>query len=127
MIDTAKGIVKRFWPALPLRVILFGTLLFVAALPGVGAVFLRVYENTLVQQTEAELIAAGALLSAAYKANWLNGAADPAVRRLAAQPPRIDLRTDPILPPLPYAALPGGAADPRAVRVARESPPAAAR
>lgn len=123
MIDAFKGNVKRFWPALPLRVILFGTLLLVAALPGVGAVFLRVYENTLVQQTEAELIAAGALLSAAYKANWLDGAFDPTARRLAAQPPRIDLRTDPILPPLPAAAPSGRAADPRAIRVARALAP----
>lgn len=123
MIDVVKNIVKRFWPALSLRVILFGTLLFVAALPGVGAVFLRVYENTLVQQTEAELIAAGALLSAAYKANWLDGAADPAVRRLAAQPPRIDLRSDPILPPLPAAARSGAPADPRAIGAARALAP----
>ena len=123
MIGAFKAIVKRFWPALSLRVILFGTLLFVAALPGFGAVFLRVYENTLVQQTEAELVAAGALLSAAYKANWLDGAADPAVRRLGPQPPRIDLRTDPIHPPLPPAAGSGAAADVRAVRVARALAP----
>ena len=43
-------------PALRLRTILLSVLLFAAVLPGAGAVFLRVYENTLVRQTEAELI-----------------------------------------------------------------------
>ncbi len=43
---------------------LFGIFLFVAGLPGISAVFLRVYENTLVRQTESELIAQGAALVA---------------------------------------------------------------
>ena len=50
-----KEFLKRHWPALRLRVILFAVLFFVAALPGVSAIFLRVYENTLVRQTQAEL------------------------------------------------------------------------
>ncbi len=53
-----------------LRTILFATLFLVAALPGFGAVFLRVYENTLVRQTEAELVAQGAALSATASALW---------------------------------------------------------
>ena len=65
MIAAIKRVAKRHWPALRIRTILFGTLLFVAALPGVAALFLRVYENTIVQQTEAELIAQGAVLGAA--------------------------------------------------------------
>ena len=68
MIGALKDWAKRHWPPLRLRTILFLTLLFVAALPGIGAVFLRVYENTLVQQTEAELIAQGAALAGAYRA-----------------------------------------------------------
>lgn len=122
LIDFAKTFAKRHWPALPLRVILFGTLLFVAGLPGVGAVFLRVYENTLVQQTEAELVAAGAILSAAYKADWPGGASDVAPRPLAYRPPQIDLRTEATLPPLP-AAKPGSAPDARASRVAQTLAP----
>jgi signal transduction histidine kinase len=94
-----KALAKRHWPALRIRTILFGTLLFVAALPGVAALFLRVYENSIVQQTEAELIAQGAVLGSAYKIAWGGGAVDPAPRRLAPEPPRIDLRTMPILPP----------------------------
>ena len=57
MIGGIKNWVKRHWPRLRLRTILFATLFLVAALPGFGAVFLRVYENTLVRQTEAELVA----------------------------------------------------------------------
>ncbi len=52
------------WPRLRLRTVLLGTFLFVASLPGFGAVFMRVYENTLVRQTESELIAQGAVLVA---------------------------------------------------------------
>lgn len=121
MIDRLKTFAKRRWPALPLRVILFGTLMFVAALPGVGAVFLRVYENTLVQQTEAELVAAGALIAAAYKADW-PGPAGAAPRRIAYRPPQIDLRVNPTLPPLP-APMRGSPPDARAVRVARALAP----
>jgi signal transduction histidine kinase len=60
-----KAWLKRHWPRMRLRTLLFGIFLFVAALPGVSAVFLRVYENTLVRQTEAELIAQGAAIVAA--------------------------------------------------------------
>jgi len=118
LIAAIKRVAKRHWPALRIRTILFGTLLFVAALPGVAALFLRVYENTIVQQTEAELIAQGAVLGAAYKAAWGAGAPDPAPRRLAPEPPRIDLRTMPILP---EQRAPSGrfAPDSRAARAAR--------
>ncbi|NJM51854.1 MAG: HAMP domain-containing histidine kinase [Sphingomonadales bacterium] len=64
-----------------LRTIIFGTLLFVAALPGISAIGLRVYENTLVRQTEAELIAQGAALVAATEARW------PGNRQQAELPP----------------------------------------
>jgi len=118
LIAAIKRVAKRHWPALRIRTILFGTLLFVAALPGVAALFLRVYENTIVQQTEAELIAQGAVLGAAYKAAWGSGAIDPAPRRLAPEPPRIDLRTMPILP---EQRAPSGrfTPDSRAARAAR--------
>ncbi|HEY0028662.1 MAG TPA: HAMP domain-containing sensor histidine kinase [Allosphingosinicella sp.] len=100
MIGGLKEWLKRHWPALRLRTILFATLLFVAALPGVGAVFLRVYENTLVQQTEAELIAQGAALSAAYRAFWPEPLPPPP-NRLEPQRPVIDLNAMPILPQQP--------------------------
>jgi signal transduction histidine kinase len=70
VIGRVKDWAKRHWPRLRLRTILFATLFLVAALPGFGAVFLRVYENTLVRQTEAELVAQGAALSATAAALW---------------------------------------------------------
>ncbi len=65
MTGEAKAFAKRHWPQLRLRTILLGTMLFVAGMPGISAVFLRVYENTLVRQTESELITQGAALAAA--------------------------------------------------------------
>ncbi len=65
MIGRLKAFLKRHWPALRLRTILLVVLLFIAALPVLSAIFLRVVENTLVRQTEAELIAQGAALTAA--------------------------------------------------------------
>lgn len=124
MIGRAKDWAKAHWPALSLRTILFGTLLFVAALPGVAALSLRVYENTIVQQTEAELIAQSAVLAAAYRVAWLDGRADPAPRAVAPEPPTIDLRAMPILPPQP-APLPGPPPDPHAARVAAKLLPVA--
>lgn len=70
MIAAFKRVVARHWPVLRFRTIIFGTLLFVAALPGVGAVFLRVYENALVRRTEAELVAQSAALAASAAVIW---------------------------------------------------------
>ncbi|WP_256923994.1 HAMP domain-containing sensor histidine kinase [Sphingomonas sp. IBVSS2] len=118
LIETLKAPVRRHWPRLRLRTILLATLIFVAALPGAGALFLRVYENTLVRQTEAELIAQGTALAAVASAEW-PGSPGP---ELVREPPRassgiaggplstIDLGTRP-LPERPEpVALPGSAA-----------------
>src|SRR4051812_30623546 len=114
LIGPLKALAKRHWPALRLRTILFLTLLFVAALPGVGAVFLRVYENTLVQQTEAELIAEGAVLAAAYRNAWPEPL-PPQPDALQPQPPTIDLRAMRVLPPHPAWTAPGRPPVPQAV------------
>jgi two-component system sensor histidine kinase ChvG len=116
LIATGKRIAKRHWPALSIRTILLATFVFVAALPGVGAVALRVYENTLVQQTEAELIAQGAVLAAAYRAAW--GDHTQGNRPLAPEPPTIDLRSDPVLDEMPPAQS-AGVANPGAIEIAR--------
>ncbi|HEX8263348.1 MAG TPA: HAMP domain-containing sensor histidine kinase [Allosphingosinicella sp.] len=118
MIRSLKEFAKRHWPALRLRTLLFLTLLFVAALPGIGAVFLRVYENTLVQQTEAELIAQGAALAGAYRAAWPEPYADPPAGPLRPERPTIDLRAMPVLPEQPEARPSRWPPDPRAVRAA---------
>ena len=56
MIGRLKAFAKRHWPRLRLRTILFAVLFFTAAMPGIGAISLRVYENTLVRQTEARVV-----------------------------------------------------------------------
>nr|WP_277998607.1 HAMP domain-containing sensor histidine kinase [Sphingomonas liriopis] len=85
-----------------MRTILFATLFVVAALPGFGAVFLRVYENTLVRQTEAELVAQGAALAATAAADW-PGAKGGALYPQRIVPPGdgVDLSQTPILPERP--------------------------
>lgn len=116
MIAAFKAWVRAHWPALRLRTILLAVLIFTAALPGLGAIFLRVYENALVRQTEAELAAQGAALAATAQALW--PAADPG--QIVAPPPGrgrpIDLSADPVLPERP-AARPAGPPAPDALAV----------
>lgn len=123
MTASAKAFVARHWPVLHLRTVLFGTLLFVAALPGISAVFLRVYENALVRRTEAELVAQSAALAAGAAIDWPrqkkeadsvrdslyadrsggeNTYAKPSIYN---HPTEIDLRSSPILSPRPAAAV----------------------
>ncbi|MCD2323002.1 HAMP domain-containing histidine kinase [Sphingomonas sp. IC-56] len=118
LIEAFKAPVRRHWPRLRLRTLLLITFVFVAALPGIGALFLRVYENTLVRQTEAELIAQSAALSAAVGAAW------PGARTIRVVPPvgdgdadlaggalsTIDLRSTKVLPERPAPLASGGAA-----------------
>ena len=129
MIGALKDVAKRHWPALRLRTILFGTLLFTAALPGVGALFLRVYENTLVRQTEAELVAQGVVLAATAQSLWPGAtpappAGPPGTAIYRPEPSTIDLRATPVLDERP-AALPDPAHPPDTdgVRVAAQLTP----
>jgi two-component system sensor histidine kinase ChvG len=124
LIRAFKEFLKRHWPALRLRTILFATLLFVAALPGIGAVFLRVYENTLVQQTEAELIAQGAVLAAAYRAAWPEPLPAPP-ERLEPQRPTIDLNGMEILAEQPDGVETRRVAMPQARKIGLELDPVA--
>lgn len=88
--------------------------LAVLALPLTGLWALRLYESALVRQTEAELVAQGGVLAAAFQEalrREMQGAADdapPAAGHLdpdRAPHQGLDLARDPVLPPLP-AALP---------------------
>ncbi|RYY24504.1 MAG: HAMP domain-containing histidine kinase [Sphingomonadales bacterium] len=138
MIGALKHAVKKRWPSLRLRTILFGTLLFTAALPGVGALFLRVYENTLVRQTEAELVAQGAALVAVSQALWtdekqpqtelieLPGAEAPSENPYGigtATATAIDLRTMKVLPERPLATPPIAPPDAKALDAAKRLAP----
>ena len=103
MITAAKDWLKARWPRVRLRTVLFATLFFVAASPGIAAIFLRVYENTLVRQTEAELVAQATVLAAAAALEWPNArpAPPPSPTEFAPEPPRVDLSTTPVLPERP--------------------------
>ena len=120
-----RAFIRSHWPALRLRTILLSVLMFAAILPGLSAIFLRVYENTLVRQTEAELIAQTAVLSAVAEADWPGAVPipfDPARRRVPGyyrpEPATIDLGSDPVLPARPAAVTPSRPPDPAAVAVA---------
>ncbi len=106
-------------------------LLIVLMLPLTGVYFFRLFENELVRQTEAELIAQGVFMSALYK-DALNGENIPvdygrAVtekppvldERFKPYPPTIDLRTTHILPPRPDAVHPVHKPDPAAATAGR--------
>jgi signal transduction histidine kinase len=116
-----KALLKRHWPALRLRTILLVTLLFTAALPGIGALFLRVYENTLVRQTEAELVAQGVVLAATASTLWPGASPPPGPTQPGDYRPEtttIDLGASPVLPERPAAAPTVAPADPQGLAVA---------
>ncbi|WP_296453006.1 HAMP domain-containing sensor histidine kinase [Phenylobacterium sp.] len=129
MIEAFKDWVGRWWPPLRLRWILFAVLLFAAAMPGFAALYLRVYENTVVRQTEAELVAQGAALAAVAAIEW-PGAPPPPPKPV--DPPEgyyrpeftsIDLTLGQVLPERPWMRKTRNALDPDAVYVARRINP----
>ncbi len=129
MIGGAKAILKRHWPALRLRDILLAVFVFTAAMPGIAAISLRVYENTLVRQTEAELVAQGAALAALAAVDW-PGAPAPRPRPITPptgyfqpEPTAIDLSRSPVLPERPPPARASGMVDPAALTVAARMRP----
>lgn len=108
-----------------LATIVVAILIMVMALPLVGLFFFRLYENQLIRQTEAELIAQGAALAAIY-AQEVRDAGIPTEKLGAAVPaasasdpnspyqpiePRLDLASDRVLPTRP-AATTAAAVDP---------------
>ena len=118
-----------------LRWLLLSVLLFAAALPGVAALSLRVYENALVRRTEAEVSAQAAALAAATALVWPGAqpAAAPTqpapaeASRLdpyeAALTTGIDLRSSPVLPERPPAEPASAPPDPAALEAARRIDP----
>lgn len=132
--DALRALARRWWPVMRLRWIFFGTLLFVAALPGFAALGLRVYENALVRRTEAELNAQAAAIAASGSVLWAGDvgaiaaatpAADPGDRRTRyiETPTAVDLRSSPVLEPRPAARQVAGPPDPPAVALAARLAP----
>jgi signal transduction histidine kinase len=119
LIRSAKEQIKAVWPPLRLRTILLGVLILVASLPGFAAIFLRVYENTLVQQTEAQLATA----SAAIVGAWADDAGPP----LAPYMPSIDLTRLETLPAHIDGMGPAARPDRQAAATARVLMPMALR
>ncbi|QPC90038.1 ATP-binding protein [Mesorhizobium sp. INR15] len=107
-----KWIGRKWRPRLATVVI--AILVLVMALPLVGLFFFRLYENQLIRQTEAELIAQGAAVAAIYAQDVRDagipaeklGAAMPVIRNADNYPylaiePRLDLASDTVLPTRP--------------------------
>lgn len=125
---------------LRLRWLLLAVLVFAAALPGVAALSLRVYENALVRRTEAEVSAQAAAIAATAALLWPGAppaAAPPAsdgppgqVSSLdpyeAALTTGIDLRSSEILPERPDPVAATMPPDPAALETARRIAPAVA-
>ncbi len=135
MIAVLRRLAQSLWPMPRLRWLLFGTLLFVAALPGIAALGLRVYENALIRRTEAELTAQSAAIAASAALLWPGPAAtappepqdDPAdtlSESYEDTPTGVDLRSSPVLPERPRAATSAASADPVAQQVADRLAPA---
>jgi signal transduction histidine kinase len=124
-----------------IRSLLLATYLAVLLLPVAGIGILRLYESALLRQTEAELMAQAAVLSAAYRTTWLERAPPGALERMPTVAlqwsatadyggtwipllPQLDLADSAILP-RPADAVPSGPADPVALEVATSLRPIA--
>jgi len=124
------------------RTLLLATYLAVLLLPVGGIGFLRLYESALIRQTEAELLAQAAVLSATYRAAWLDRASPEALAAMPAAKfdwgvapmpssperwrtllPQLDLADSPILPRAPDPVPAGRPADPIALAVAKTLAP----
>lgn len=138
LIARLRRLARLLWPVPRLRWLLLGVLVFSAALPGIAALSLRVYENALVRRTEAEISAEAAALAASTALVWPGApvAAPPSDRPVpeasrldpyaAALATGIDLRSSVILPERPAAQPAKAPPDPAALEAARRMAPAIA-
>jgi signal transduction histidine kinase len=115
---------RKWRPSLSL--VVFIVLTSVLTLPLFSLYFLKLYQNQLIQQTEAELIAQTAVLAAVFRREVETGI-PPGVplgtslplstQRPADEPyqpiwPKLELANESVLPPRPEARTPGAPADP---------------
>jgi signal transduction histidine kinase len=115
---------QKWRPSLSL--IVFIVLTSVLLLPIFSLYFLKVYQNQLIQQTEAELIAQSAALSSVFRrevettiprGTALGTRVPPLPQRPLEEPyqpiwPKLELVNESILPPRPEARAPAAPADP---------------
>jgi signal transduction histidine kinase len=115
---------QKWRPSLSL--VVFLVLTAVLLLPLFSLYFLRVYQNQLIQQTEAELIAQSAALSAVFhreivtavpQGTALGKTIPPDTQKSADEPyqpiwPRLELANQSVLPPRPEARAATAPADP---------------
>jgi signal transduction histidine kinase len=120
----ASGPRQKWRPSLSL--VVFLVLASVLSLPLFSLYFLKVYQNELIQHTEAELIAQSAVLSAVFRREVetaippgvvLGAKVPPAVREPPDEPyqpiwPKLELATESVRPPRPEARTPTAPADP---------------
>jgi signal transduction histidine kinase len=120
----ASGPPTKWRPSLSL--VVFLVLASVLALPLLSLYFLKVYQNQLVQQTEAELIAQSAALAAVFRrevetaipqGTALGIRIAPADQKNPEEPyqpiwPKLELANQSVLPPRPEARAPAAPADP---------------
>jgi len=131
----ALGPRQKWRPSLSL--IVFLVLASVLSLPLVSLYFLKIYQNQLIRQTEAELIAQSAALAAAFhreietgipRAVALGPKVSPVPRAPPNEPyqpiwPELELANESVLPPRPEARTPSTPADPAFVALGARMTP----
>jgi signal transduction histidine kinase len=124
LIEPSAGTRRKWRPSLSL--VVFLVLASVLSLPLFSLYFLKVYQNQLIQQTEAELIAQSAALSAVLHREIetaipqgvaLGTRISPAAQKTSDAPyqpiwPALELANESVLPPRPEARVPSAPADP---------------
>ena len=123
MIESSANTSRKWRPSLSL--VVFLVLTSVLVLPLFSIYFLKVYQNQLIQQVEAELIAQSAALAATFRREVETsvppdvalGARIPPAARKATEPyqpiwPELELVNESVLPPRPEARPPAAPADP---------------
>jgi signal transduction histidine kinase len=122
--DASANTRPKWRPSLSL--VVFFVLTSVLTLPLFSLYFLKVYQNQLIQQTEAELIAQSAALSAVFhreietaipESVALGTRVPPAAPKPSDEPyqpiwPALELASESVLPPRPEARAPPAPSDP---------------
>jgi len=122
--DASANTRRKWRPSLSL--VVFFVLTSVLTLPLFSLYFLKVYQNQLIQQTEAELIAQSAALSAVFHREIETGIPEsvalgtrvpPAAQKPSDEPyqpiwPALELASESVLPPRPEARAPPAPSDP---------------